>query len=31
VLVGEGLLHNFPLLPIPEARPALRAFVDALR
>jgi acetyl esterase/lipase len=31
VLVGEGLLHNFPLLPIPEARPARRAFVDALR
>lgn len=31
VLVGEGLLHNIPLLPIPEARPALRAFVDTLR
>ncbi len=31
VLTGEGLLHNYPLLPIPEARPALRAFVDALR
>ncbi|GAA2751013.1 alpha/beta hydrolase fold domain-containing protein [Amnibacterium kyonggiense] len=31
VLVGSGLLHNWPLLPIPEARPALRAFVDALR
>jgi acetyl esterase/lipase len=31
VLVGEGLIHNYPLLPIPEARPALRAFVDALR
>jgi acetyl esterase/lipase len=31
VLVGEGLLHNYPLLPIPEARPARRAFVDALR
>jgi len=31
VLVGEGLLHNYPLLPIPEARPALRAFIDALR
>jgi acetyl esterase/lipase len=31
VIVGEGLLHDFPLLPIPEARPVLRAFVDALR
>ena len=31
VLVGEGLLHNWPLLPVPEARAALRAFVDALR
>jgi acetyl esterase/lipase len=31
VLVGEGLIHNYPLLPIPEARPAVRAFVDALR
>lgn len=31
VMVGEGLLHDFPLLPIPEARPVLRAFVDALR
>jgi acetyl esterase/lipase len=31
VLVGEGLLHNWPLLPIPEARRAQRAFVDALR
>jgi epsilon-lactone hydrolase len=31
VIVGEGLLHNWPLLPIPEARVALRAFVDALR
>jgi acetyl esterase/lipase len=31
VLVGEGLLHNWPLLPIPEAHAARRAFVDALR
>ena len=31
VLTGEGLLHNYPLLPIPEARPVLRAWVDALR
>ena len=31
VMVGEGLLHDFPLLPIPEARPVVRAFVDALR
>ncbi|MBW4041209.1 MAG: alpha/beta hydrolase [Acidobacteria bacterium] len=31
VLVGDGLLHNWPLLPIPEARRAVRAFVDALR
>jgi acetyl esterase/lipase len=31
VLVGEGLLHNWPLLPIPEARRAVRAFVDVLR
>lgn len=31
VLVGEGLLHNWPLLPVPEARMALRTFVDALR
>lgn len=31
VLVGDGLLHNPPLLPIPEARPFIRAFVDALR
>lgn len=31
VLVGEGLLHNYPLLPIPEAHAARRAFVDALR
>ena len=31
VLVGRGLLHNYPLLPVPEARPALAAFVDALR
>ena len=31
LLVGEGLLHNYPLLPIPEARPAVRAFLDALR
>jgi acetyl esterase/lipase len=31
VIVGERLLHNWPLLPIPEARSALRAFVDALR
>lgn len=31
VLVGEGLLHNPPLLPIPEARGFIRAFVDALR
>jgi acetyl esterase/lipase len=31
VLVGEGLLHNYPFLPIPEAHAARRAFVDALR
>jgi acetyl esterase/lipase len=31
VIVGEGLLHDYPLMPIPEARPVLRAFVDALR
>ena len=31
VLVGEGLLHNYPLLPIPEAHAPVRAFVDALR
>lgn len=31
LLTGEGLLHNFPLLPIPEARAAVRAFVEALR
>ncbi len=31
LLVGRRLLHNYPLLPIPEARPAVRAFVDALR
>jgi acetyl esterase/lipase len=31
VMVGEGLLHDYPLMPIPEARPVLRAFVDALR
>jgi acetyl esterase/lipase len=31
VIVGEGLLHNYPLLPIPEAHAARRAFVDALR
>jgi hypothetical protein len=31
VLVGAGLLHNWPLLPIPEARAAVRAFADALR
>lgn len=31
LLVGEGLLHNYPLLPIPEARPALAAFAAALR
>ncbi|WP_375387624.1 alpha/beta hydrolase fold domain-containing protein [uncultured Amnibacterium sp.] len=31
VLVGNGLLHNWPLLPIPEARRAQRAFVDVLR
>ena len=31
VLVGEGLLHNYPLLPIPEAHAARRAFVDAVR
>ncbi|MFD1720574.1 alpha/beta hydrolase fold domain-containing protein [Amnibacterium endophyticum] len=31
LLVGEGLIHNYPLLPVPEARPAVRAFVDALR
>ncbi|RIX30152.1 alpha/beta hydrolase fold domain-containing protein [Amnibacterium setariae] len=31
LLVGRGLLHNWPLLPIPEARAARRAFVDALR
>lgn len=31
LLIGEGLLHNWPLLPIPEARAARRAFVDALR
>ncbi|MGT2425758.1 alpha/beta hydrolase fold domain-containing protein [Amnibacterium kyonggiense] len=31
MVVGRGLLHNWPLLPIPEARRALRAFVDALR
>jgi acetyl esterase/lipase len=30
VLVGAGLLHNWPLLPIPEARRAVRAFVDVL-
>ena len=30
LLTGEGLLHNWPLLPIPEARPARRAFADAL-
>lgn len=31
VLVGDGLLHNWPLLPIPEASRAVRAFVDLLR
>lgn len=31
LLVGEGLLHNYPLLPVPEARPAVRAYADALR
>jgi acetyl esterase/lipase len=30
VLVGAGLLHNWPLLPIPESRRAVRAFVDVL-
>lgn len=31
VIVGQGLLHNPPLLPIPEARGFIRAYVDALR
>jgi acetyl esterase/lipase len=31
VLTADGLLHNWPLLPIPEARRAIRAFVEALR
>jgi acetyl esterase/lipase len=31
LLVGEGLVHNYPILPIPEARAALRAFLAALR
>lgn len=31
VIVGKGMLHDFPLLPIPEARGPVRAFVDALR
>ena len=31
LLIGEGLLHNYPLMPIPEARPAVKAFADALR
>jgi len=31
LLIGRGLLHNWPLLPVPEARAAQRAFVDALR
>ena len=31
LLVGEGLLHNYPLLPVPEARGAVLAFARALR
>ena len=31
LIIGEGLLHNYPLMPIPEARPAVRALVAALR
>lgn len=31
LLTGEGLLHNYPLLPVPEARGAVAALVRALR
>ena len=30
LIIGEGMFHVYPLLPIPEARPAVRKIVETI-